>query len=220
MSVTSMPAHQHGDGAADVAGLQPYRAALARSTVTSTCGISTWYSAWRSMRPSMPVSGVLHVIRRAPQGRQLRPEDAHDDRLARARQDLLDALPEVGLNVAIKPRIAVDGLLDGLQRRLVVDVGVDADPVLGEVDAVGLVAADRAPDMRAEVAHAGDLAQLAAGLLGDAVGLRMRGARRRHPVHQEVALLERGQQRLSEERPGGGSGNGDRRGERSRAAPG
>ncbi len=32
-------------------------------------------------------------------------------------------------------------------------------------------------------------------LLGDAVGVRMRGARRRHPVHQEVALLERGQQR-------------------------
>ena len=37
------------------------------------------------------------------QHRDVRAEDAHDDRLAGASQDLLDALPEIGLDVAIDP---------------------------------------------------------------------------------------------------------------------
>ena len=50
-------------------------------------------------------------------------------------QDLVDALVEIGLDIAVNAGIAVDHLLNGSDRLVVVDVGIDADPVLGEVDA-------------------------------------------------------------------------------------
>jgi hypothetical protein len=93
-----------------------------------------------------------------PQGLEVGPEDPHDDRLARAGQDLLDALAQVGLHVAVQAGVALDGPVDGGQRLVVVDVLVDADPVLAEVRAVDLVALQRLPDVRAAVAHARDLA--------------------------------------------------------------
>ena len=48
---------------------------------------------------------------------QLWPEDADHDLVARASEDLPDPLLQVGLHVATQPRIAVDDLLHGVERR-------------------------------------------------------------------------------------------------------
>ena len=77
--------------------------------------------------------------------------------------DLLDALAQVGLHVAVDARVALDRPLDGRERLVVVGLRADADPVLAEVDAVDLVGEQRLADVRAAVAHAGDLAQVLAG---------------------------------------------------------
>jgi hypothetical protein len=120
----------------------------------------------------------------------------------RAGQDLLDALAQVGLHVALHPRIAVDGSCDRRERPVVVGVLVDADPVLTEIDAVDLVAEQRLPDVRAAVAHARDPLQVLAGLDRDAVLLLDVRRRLAQPVHEEVALLEVRQQLGPERRIG------------------
>src|SRR3990172_6214268 len=143
----------------------------------------------------------LHLLGLLPQDTQVVTVDTHHDGLAGAGEDLFDALPEVGLDIAIQSRVAVDGLLDGRTGLVVVGRLVDADPVLGEVDAVGLVGQGTLPDVGTEVADPGDGAQLLAGLRHDAVHLRVRGARPAHPVHQEVALLEVRKEFLAEPWP-------------------
>ena len=55
--------------------------------------------------------------------------------------------------------------------------------------------------MGAFVLHAGDRHDIVADPGGEAVHLRQRRAGGRHPMHQEVTLLELGQQLLAEERP-------------------
>src|SRR3990172_4848190 len=143
----------------------------------------------------------LHLLGLLPQDTQVVTVDTHHDGLAGAGEDLFDALPEVGLDIAIQSRVAVDGLLDGRTGLVVVGRLVDADPVLGEVDAVGLVGQGALPDVGTEVADPGDGAQLLAGLRHDAVHLRVRGAQPAHPVHQEVALLEVRKEFLAEPWP-------------------
>ena len=54
-------------------------------------------------------------------------------------EHLVDPLVQVGLHVAVQAGVAVDHLLDRGQRLVVVGLRVDADPVLGEVDADDLV---------------------------------------------------------------------------------
>jgi hypothetical protein len=64
---------------------------------------------------------------------------------------------QVGLHVALEPpdsRRPPSGCGHGL---VVVDLGVDADPVLGEVDADGLVGQGALPDVGAEVPDPGML---------------------------------------------------------------
>ena len=86
-------------------------------------------------------------------------------------------------------------------RLVVVGFRIDADPDLAGVDADDLIARYRASHVGADVAHAGQRSQFAADARGDAVRLGMRGAGRRGPVHQQLALLELRQQRLPEKRP-------------------
>src|SRR4028118_1137422 len=89
--------------------------------------------------------------------------DAHDDGFTRARQHLLDPFSQVCLHVPIEPRISVDRPLDLIPSLVIVDLGTDADPVLVEVHAVGLVGQKSLPYVRSAVAHAGDLLQVLAG---------------------------------------------------------
>ena len=77
-------------------------------------------------------------------------------------EDLPDPFLEVGLHVAVQAGVAVDDLLDLRERLVVVGRGIDADPVLAEVGADDLVGMQRLADVRAEVAHARDRAQLSA----------------------------------------------------------
>ena len=150
--------------------------------------------------PVDPRERLPDLLRLVAQDVQIGAVDAHDDRLARSGQHLSDPLLQIGLHVAIEPGIAVDHLLDRGQRLVVVDRRIDADPVLGEVDAVHLVGDERLADVGAAVAHARDGPQLLTGRDRDPDHLRMRRAGLGHPVHQEVALLERRQQRLPEQR--------------------
>ena len=108
--------------------------------------------------PANDLEALLDVVGQILERRQIRPVDADDDRVARAGEHLADALLEVGLDVAPQTGIAVDDLLDGGERLVVVDRRVDADPVLAEFDAVRLVGDERLADVGAEVADAGDLA--------------------------------------------------------------
>src|SRR4029453_15962533 len=97
------------------------------------------------------------------QRRKLRPVDPHHNGLASTGQHLLDALPEIGLYVAIKSWVGLDGAVHLFQGLVVIDIGADTDPVLTEVHAVDLVSQIRLPDMGTAVAHALDLSEILAG---------------------------------------------------------
>ncbi len=127
-------------------------------------------------------------------------EDADDDGRARAREDFLDALAQVGEQVALESRVAVHDGLDLGDGRVVVDRRIEADPQLGEVRADDLVGHFGAADVRAEVPDAGNRHQLVAGPFRDARARLDRRARLLDPVHQEVVLAEVRQQLLAEER--------------------
>ena len=98
---------------------------------------------------------VSHLVRLAVDEIEIRPEDAHDDRLARAGDHLVDPLVQVRLHVVEHPGIAGDGVLDGGSRLLVVGRGADGDPVLAEVDSRDLVGQERLPDVSPEVLDPG-----------------------------------------------------------------
>ena len=132
-----------------------------------------------------------------------RPENPNHYRLARAGEHFLHAFSEIGLDIAIDAGIAGDRVLYSFQGLVVVDLRIDADPVLREVDAHDLVGHKRPADVSAEVAHPGNGSQFFAGSYRHPVHLGMRCPGRRHPVHEEVALLEGRQQRGSEQRPNG-----------------
>ena len=142
--------------------------------------------------------GVLHLSGRLAKDLQIMAIGAHHNRLLASCQHLFDAFLEIRLDVAIEPGVAVDELLNLGQRFVVVHLGVDADPVLGEVDAVRLVAGDGATDVGATVADPRNGDQLFTRFFRDPDHLRMGGAGGGHPVHQEVSFLEVRQQRLSE----------------------
>src|SRR5215207_10033578 len=81
--------------------------------------------------------------------REVGPVDAHHDGLASTGQHFLDALPEIGLHVAIQPWVGLDDAMNLLQSLVVIDLRADTDPVLTEVNAVDLVRQIRLPDMGA-----------------------------------------------------------------------
>src|SRR3954454_14982817 len=82
---------------------------------------------------------LFHVDGMPTQDIKLRAEDAHHDRFAGAGQHLFDPLPQIGLDVAVDSGVAVDRLMNGVQRLVVVGLRIDTDPILGEVDANYLV---------------------------------------------------------------------------------
>src|SRR5918995_3668736 len=116
--------------------------------------------------------------------------DAHDDGFARARQYLPDPFSQVCLDVPVEPRVSIDHVRHGGQSLVVVDRGIDADPVLAEVHAVGLVGLKSLPYVRSAVAYAGDLLQVLTGPNRDPKLFRLGSAWLRQPVHEEVPLLE------------------------------
>ena len=132
---------------------------------------------------------------------EIGPEDAHDDRRAGAGQHFLDPLAQVGQQIPLQARIAVDDRLQlappsrrspPIGSRLIQSsVKFTPDDLVGDLGAA---------DVRAEVAHAGNRAQLAAGAHRDAVHRLERRARLLDPVHQEVVFLEVRQELLAEER--------------------
>src|SRR5262245_58519795 len=132
---------------------------------------------------------------------EIRAEDADDDRLARTGQDFANALLQIGLHIAVEAGITLHHFLDPGVRLVVVGVPADADPVLPEIDADNLIRGEGLADMGAEVAYARNGAQLLAGAGRDAQHLGKRRVGGGDPVHQEVALLERWQQRVPEQRP-------------------
>ena len=141
---------------------------------------------------------MLHFFGLVTDALQVAPVDADVEGFLRSGDDLVDALVEVGLDVVEHPGISGHDMFDRPDGLVVVDLRIDADPVLGEVDAVDLVREQGLPDVGSEVAHARDRPQLAAGLHRHAVLLGDRGAGLGDPVHEEVTFLELGEQRLPE----------------------
>ena len=116
--------------------------------------------------------------------------DSDDDGLGVSGQHLPDSLLQVGLHVAIEAGIAVHRLLNFRHRLVVVDRGIDADPILPEIDADHFIHDQGLPDVGTEVADARYAPQLFARLNGDPVHFRPGGTGLGQPVHQEVPLLE------------------------------
>ena len=148
-------------------GLSPWRRAAAGRARPRCWAGPPGGPAWASTRPGTFRRRLATSSAFVAQDGQVGPVDAHDDRFARAGQDLLDPLPQVRLHVAVEPGVALDRRMDGGQRRVVVDVGADADPVLAEVHPVDLVGHEGLPDVRAAVADAGDLPEVPARTNGD-----------------------------------------------------
>ncbi len=123
----------------------------------------------------------------------------HDGR-ARPCQDFLDALTQVGQQIAVQSRIAIHDRLNLRDRGFVVDGRIEAHPQFGEVRSDDLVGDLGAADVGAEVADAGYRHQLVAGAFGDASHRIDRRARLLHPVHQKVVLTEAREELLTEKR--------------------
>jgi hypothetical protein len=112
---------------------------------------------WDVADPPFDVLGVLLQLRKVG------PVNAHHDGLAAAGQHFLDALPKIGLHVAIEPRIGLDDTVHFVQGLVVIDRRTDTDPVLTEVHTVDLVSQIRLPDMGAAIAHPLNLFEVFAG---------------------------------------------------------
>ena len=192
--------HEHRGGAADVARLEPV--ALGRVEVHRDGHLGHVALELDVLvdRPRNLGDHVEHVVGRLVQRLEVVAEHLHRDRLARPGEDLADPLLEIGLHVSTESRILVDDRLHLGQGLVVIDVVGDADPVLAEVDAVGLVGEVGLADVRAEVAHSRDRLDLLGHRLRDPHLLLAGGVGLRHPVHEEVALLEVGQELLTEPR--------------------
>src|SRR5215208_2899912 len=115
---------------------------------------------------------------------------AHYDGFTRARQHLPDPFSQVCLRIPIESRVGIDRILDGGPGLVIVDLGIDAYPVLAEVHAVGLVGQVSLPYVRSAVANAGDLSQVLTGPNRNPKLFRSRRAGLGQPVHEEVPLLE------------------------------
>src|SRR5215203_1661123 len=98
----------------------------------------------------------------------------------------------------IEPWVAVDRILDGGQSLVIVDCGVDADPVLTEINTGYLLPQESLPNVRSAVAHARDLPHILAAPLHDTRLFLCRAGRLGQPVHEEVPLLEGRKQVLPE----------------------
>ena len=69
------------------------------------------------MTPANAFDRLLDLVALGPQHGQVGTVGADDDRRARAGQHFLDPLLEIGQQVAIQARIAIDGCLNFLHRR-------------------------------------------------------------------------------------------------------
>ncbi len=96
----------------------------------------------------------------------------------------------------IEPGVAVDHVADGTHCCVIVGSRVNADPILGEIDTRYLLPLHGAPYMGPEAADPRDGPQLATDLGRDPDDFIMGRARRGHPVHEEILLLEGREQRL------------------------
>ncbi len=135
-------------------GVSPNRDAASDRSRTTTCGTSTCGSTLSVVTPSTVSMAAATSLGLVAKFVEVRPEDAHDDRAARAGEHFLDPLGEIGQQVAVQTRIAIDDLLhlgDGL---VVVDILVDADPEFGEVRSDDFVGDFGPADVRTEIAHA------------------------------------------------------------------
>ena len=128
-------------------------------------------------------------------------ENAHDDGFAFAGKHLAHLVAQVGLHGTINAGVSVDHFPNRGNRLVVIRFRIDTDPYLARIDPHDLITGYRASDVGADSAHPWYRFQLTADSRRDAVSLGMRGAGGRGQIHQHPSLLERRQQRLSEERP-------------------
>ncbi len=185
-------------GAAHVTGLEPDGLRLVQVDAHLHLGDLGLRLRLQARRALDGGERVVDLLRLGPQDGGVGAVDADDDRVAGAGEDLPDPLLQVGLGVPDDARVSVDRRGDGLEGRVVVRLGVDGDPVLAELRPHRLVGLEGLADVGAEVAHPGDRLQFLGRRRGDPHLLGQRGARLREEVHQEVALLELGEQRLPE----------------------
>ena len=107
--------------------------------------------------------------------------------------DVVDALLRIGRDHVPDTRVAVEHRFDRVHRRARSRRrGVDRDPQLAGVRADGLVTEDGPARVAADAVHAGQCAELGARAGRDPAHLRERRAGRGVQAHQEVAVLEVG----------------------------
>src|SRR5574341_846893 len=82
--------------------------------------------------------------------------DAHDDGFGGPGKHLPDSLFQIGLHIAVDSRIAVYNLLNFVDRGIIVNLGVHADPIFPEVHADDLIHDQGLPDVRTEVSDPRD----------------------------------------------------------------
>ena len=140
MSLTSSLAEEGRRLAADVARLEPVARAPPPGRARPRCaagpprsrGAASITPSTSAIRLAISSAFSRRTVRSGPKMRTT------IDSLVPVRTSLI-ALAQVGLHVAVDARVALDGPVHRGERLVVVDVLVDADPVLAEVHAVDLV---------------------------------------------------------------------------------
>ena len=188
---------QRGRRPADVARLDAIALGAAgrpRSPRGSSTGSSTCGRRRRRLRRGLPDLLAWRRRTRGPGRRRARRGPALGAVGASGSQR--PAL-RIGQHVSVEAGVAVDHVLDRSHGLVVVGRRIEADPQLAGVDVDDLIATSSArPTMGADVADAGDRrsSRWPAPVIRFISGQRRAG--RAIPVDQEVALLERRQQRL------------------------
>ena len=147
-------------GPADVTGLEPVPLGGGQVRLDLDLGQLRLVLHLRVGEARDPLEGGAELLGLGPQDLEVGALDPDDDRMAGAGQHLPDPLLQVGLDVGDQARVVVHDRLDLVDRLVVVDLGVDADPVLAELRPHRLVRLVGLADVGAEVADPGDGGEL------------------------------------------------------------
>ena len=120
---------------------------------------------------------LFHLLGFGSQNVQVRPDQSHHNWIALTGNGFAYTLRQVGLHVREHPRITSYDILDLGERLVVVDLRVNADPVLPEVNPGNFFTEERLPDMGSEISDPGNCPEFIAAFDHYPAFFRNRGSR-------------------------------------------
>ena len=196
---TSVPERSVAAARRTSPGLSPYLSASSRLTWTLIVGSATCRVTRARVTPSIRAIADASLVgdcARAPAIPRRRPGRRWRCSCAPVRFSLTFSVENASTWLA-EPGISAHHVPDRGERLAVVRVGADRDPQLARVDTDDLIGGHGPADVAADLGHARQRPQLPGSARREAIHLGQGRARRGIPAHEDLALLERRQGRVS-----------------------